>query len=95
MGGSLYSRIILRVPVKDLTGGFNFWSRRVLEALPLDNLISTGFTFQIELKTRAYRLGFTPFEYPIIFAEREAGTSKMSGGIVFEALAKVWELRKI
>ncbi len=94
-GGSLYSRTVLRCPIRDMTGGFNFWSRKVLEALPLDRLISTGYSFQIELKIRSHRRGFRIHEYPIIFRDREAGTSKMSGGIFLEALSNVWALRKV
>ncbi len=94
-GGSLYARTILRCPIRDMTGGFNFWSKKVLTQLPLDNLLATGYTFQIELKIRAFRKGFSYNEHPIIFLEREAGVSKMSGGIFIEALAKVWALRKV
>jgi dolichol-phosphate mannosyltransferase len=91
--GSIYARIITRVPVMDATGGFNCWRREVLEAVALDRIESNGYTFQIELKLRAWRKGFQPMEVPIVFTERETGESKMSKRIVLEAVWKVWKLR--
>lgn len=91
--GSLYARVITRLPVMDATGGFNLWRREVLEAIPLDRIESNGYTFQIELKLRAWRKGFNPLEIPIIFTERETGESKMSKRIALEAVWKVWKLR--
>ena len=93
--GSLYARVITRLPVKDATGGFNLWRREVLEAIPLDRIESNGYTFQIELKLRAWRKGFNPLEIPIIFTERETGESKMSKRIALEAVWKVWKLRML
>ena len=90
--GSLYARIILGMKTRDLTGGFNAWQRRVLEAIDLDSIKSEGYTFQIELKYRAHQAGFPIKEQPIIFVERRAGQSKMSGGIVWEAIHRVWRL---
>lgn len=92
-GGSLYSRTVLGVQVRDLTGGFLCWHRRVLETLDLDRVGAAGFAFQIEMKYRAVLHGFRVVEVPIVFTDRRAGTSKMSGGIFLEALVKVWSLR--
>lgn len=92
-GGSLYSRIILGAPIRDFTGGFNGWRRKVIENLQLDTIRSDGYSFQIELKYRAFLLGFKIQEFPIIFVDRVEGVSKMSKKIVFEALKKVWDFR--
>jgi len=91
--GSVYARVITRLPVMDATGGFNCWHREVLEAVKLERIRSNGYAFQIELKLRAWRQGFQPREIPIVFTERETGESKMSKRIVLEAVWKVWELR--
>jgi len=91
--GSWYARTITRMPVRDCTGGFNCWRRAVLEMMALDRIQSNGYTFQIELKFRAWKLGFTLTEIPIVFAERESGESKMSKKIVREAVWKVWKLK--
>jgi dolichol-phosphate mannosyltransferase len=91
--GSRYARIVTGLPVRDATGGFNCWRREVLAALDFDRIESEGYTFQIELKLRAWRRGFTLTEIPIIFAERDSGESKMSKKIVIEAVWKVWKLR--
>lgn len=91
--GSIYARAITRLPVMDATGGFNCWRREVLEAVQLDRIESNGYAFQIELKLRAWRKGFKPIEIPIVFTERETGSSKMSKKIVLEAVWKVWKLR--
>jgi dolichol-phosphate mannosyltransferase len=91
--GSVYARVITRVPVMDATGGFNCWRREVLEAVALDRVESDGYAFQIELKLRAWRKGFQLMEIPIVFTERETGDSKMSKKIVLEAVWKVWKLR--
>ncbi len=91
--GSIYARIVTRVPVMDATGGFNCWRREVLEAVDLDRIESNGYAFQMELKLRAWRKGFQPLEIPIVFTERETGDSKMSKKIVLEAVWKLWKLR--
>ena len=91
--GSWYARTITRVPVSDLTGGFNCWRREVLEAMRLDRIQSNGYAFQIELKLRAWRKGFSIVEVPIVFTERDTGESKMSKRIVAEAVWKVWQLK--
>jgi len=92
--GSLYSSLILDLTIRDLTGGFNGWRLPVLKAIGLDSLRSDGYSFQIELKLRASRLRFRPAEFPIIFAERRAGQSKMSAGIVCEGIWRVWQFRR-
>lgn len=93
-GGSLYSKIILGIPVNDLTGGFKVWRREVLATIGVDELLSTGFCFQIETTYKAYLNGFKIKEIPIIFEDRVLGQSKMSGGIFKEAILMVLELRK-
>jgi dolichol-phosphate mannosyltransferase len=92
-GGSLYARILLRAPVRDLTGGFKCFRREVLEAIDLDRVTADGYAFQIELTYRALRKGFRVVEVPITFADRELGGSKMSRAIVLEAMWKVPLLR--
>ncbi len=92
-GGSLYSRLVLGLRVRDLTGGFNGWHRRVLENINIDAIQSEGYAFQVELKYRALKKGFHLEEFPIIFVDRRAGYSKMSSRIVFEAILRMWSLR--
>jgi dolichol-phosphate mannosyltransferase len=92
-GGSLYARVLLGVKVRDLTGGFKCYRRRVLETIDLDSIDSKGYAFQIETTYRALRAGFRVVEIPIIFADREAGGSKMSKTIIAEAIWKVPGLR--
>ncbi len=87
--GSWYARTITRMPVRDATGGFNCWHREVLEAVDLDRVRSNGYAFQIELKFRAWRRGFSLTEIPILFRERDSGESKMSKRIVREAVWRV------
>ncbi|MHB0866880.1 MAG: polyprenol monophosphomannose synthase [Thermoleophilia bacterium] len=92
-GGGLYARLILGVPVNDLTGGFKCFRREVLEQLDLDTVSAHGYGFQIELTYRAIRQGFRVKEIPITFTDRELGQSKMSKRIVLEAALMVWKLR--
>lgn len=92
-GGSAYARVLLGVKIRDLTGGFKCYHRRVLETIDLDSVDSKGYAFQIETTYRALRAGFKVVEVPITFADREAGGSKMSKGIVAEAIWKVPALR--
>ena len=92
-GGSAYARVLLGVKIRDLTGGFKCYRRRVLETIDLDSVDSKGYAFQIETTYRALRAGFKVVEVPITFADREAGGSKMSKGIVAEAIWKVPALR--
>jgi dolichol-phosphate mannosyltransferase len=92
-GGSLYAGLVLGAPVRDLTGGFKCFRRRVLETIDLDAVSSRGYAFQIELTYRALRAGFRVHEVPIRFVDRTAGSSKMSRAIVAEAVWKVPALR--
>ena len=91
--GSWYARTITRMPIRDATGGCNGWRREVLETVGLDRVQSNGYAFQIELKFRAYRRGFSMIEIPILFMERDTGESKMSKKIVREAIWRVWWLK--
>jgi dolichol-phosphate mannosyltransferase len=91
--GCLYAQALLGVGVRDLTGGFKCFRRGVLERIGLERVASRGYAFQIETTYRALRHGFRVAEVPIVFTEREAGSSKMSRGIVLEAVVKVPELR--
>ncbi len=95
-GGNLYSRLALGVSIRDITAGFRAYRASVLEKLPLDDVASQGYCFQIELAWRAVRSGFTVAEVPITFTERELGQSKMSKDIVLEAVLQVgrWGLRR-
>jgi dolichol-phosphate mannosyltransferase len=92
-GGSLYAQVVLGLRVRDLTGGFKAYRRAVLEALPLDEIDSKGYAFQIETTYRAVRKGFSVREVPIVFVDRVEGGSKMSRSIVAEAIWKVPALR--
>lgn len=92
-GGNTYSRMVLGLPYKDLTGGFKCFRREVLEKIPLDSLISYGYSFQVELTYRTHQAGFRIVETPIVFPDRVRGTSKMSGKIFKEAFVNVWKLR--
>jgi dolichol-phosphate mannosyltransferase len=93
-GGSAYARRALRIEPHDLTGGFKCFKRRVLEAIPLDEVASAGYVFQVEMTYRAIVLGFSVVEIPITFRDREVGTSKMSHRIVWEAALHVPRLRR-
>jgi dolichol-phosphate mannosyltransferase len=92
-GGSGYARLVLGVQVRDLTGGFKCFRREVLETIDLDAITSRGYAFQIETTYRALRAGFRVVEIPIAFVDRERGGSKMSRGIVLEAIWRVPMLR--
>jgi dolichol-phosphate mannosyltransferase len=91
--GSLYARLVLGVPVRDLTGGFKCYRRSVLETIDLEAVRSRGYAFQIETTYRAIRAGFRVVEVPVTFVDREVGGSKMSRAIVLEAIWKVPALR--
>jgi dolichol-phosphate mannosyltransferase len=94
-GGSLYARLILGIPIHDLTGGFNLWKSDILERIDLTQIRSEGYAFQIELKYRAFKKGFRLLEFPIIFEDRRQGTSKMSKRIILEAIYRVWLLKML
>jgi dolichol-phosphate mannosyltransferase len=92
-GGSAYARLVLGVKVRDLTGGFKCFRREVLEAIDLDSILSRGYAFQVEMTYRAIQRGFSVAEVPIVFRDRQAGTSKMNRAIVAEAIWRVPLLR--
>jgi dolichol-phosphate mannosyltransferase len=92
--GSFYSRTILRLKLRDVTGGFRFWPKEALLAMPLGENRSGGYVFQVEMAYVAHKLGYRFTEIPIHFAERVAGTSKMSFKIQLEAAIQVWLLPK-
>jgi dolichol-phosphate mannosyltransferase len=92
-GGGLFARVVLRLPYHDLTGGFKAWRADLLQQIDLDAVHAGGYAFQIEMTFRAHRLGARIVEVPITFEERREGASKMSSGIVFEALKVVVALR--
>ena len=90
---SKYVQAILGIPIHDTTAGFVCFSRKVLENIGLENIKLKGYGFQIEMKFRAYQKGFKIVEVPIIFTNRELGTSKMNGGIIHEAVFGVLNLK--
>lgn len=90
---SAYVRIVTGMPVRDTTAGFACYTRRVLQALPLDNIRFKGYAFQIEMKFTTYKYGFKIKEVPIVFVNRVLGTSKMSSGIFSEAFLGVLRLK--
>jgi dolichol-phosphate mannosyltransferase len=92
-GGNLYARMILGLPLSDMTGGYRCYRRRALEAISLDQIRSNGYSFQIEMAYRVHQAGLRVGEVPIIFPDRRVGASKMSKQIVFEALLNVVKLR--
>ncbi len=95
-GGNLYTRLLLRLPLKDATGGYRAYRREVLDQLPLADIASEGYCFQVDLAWQTWRMGYRVVEVPITFVERERGESKMSQRIVAEALWRVtlWGLRR-
>jgi dolichol-phosphate mannosyltransferase len=92
-GGSAYAKLILGVDVADMTGGFKCFRREVLEAIDLDSIQARGYAFQVEMTYRAIRGGFKVVEVPIVFRDRQAGSSKMDRSIVAEAVWRVPLLR--
>ncbi|MCA0376171.1 MAG: polyprenol monophosphomannose synthase [Gemmatimonadetes bacterium] len=92
-GANIYARAVTGLRLGDATGGFKCFRRRVLEAIPLGEVKSNGYAFQIEMSFRAWKRGFRIAEIPIVFHDRTEGESKMSKGIVREAIWMVWRLR--
>ena len=90
---SIYTRVITGMPVMDATGGFKCFRREVLEKIDLDKIKANGYSFQIEMNFKTYKLGFKIKEMPIVFTDRVDGVSKMSKKIVREAVTMVWKLR--
>lgn len=93
-GGAMYTQVITWMPIKDPTAGFICYKSDVLRAIPLDEVKFIGYAFQIEMKYRAWKLGFKLKEVPITFIDRTEGQSKMTKGIVKEAMYGVWKMRK-
>ncbi len=93
-GGCLYARLILGTPIRDLTGGFKCFRRRVLEAIDLGEVASEGYSFQIEMNYRVLKGGFSVKEIPILFTDRRVGKSKMSWRIFWEGIRRVWWMRR-
>ena len=96
-GGSLYSRVMLGLPYRDVTAGYRVFSADALRALHLDDVHSHGYGFQVDMLWHAHRAGLRIVEVPITFVERTEGESKMTGGIVFEAMLRVtaWGLKDL
>ena len=92
-GGAFYTKLITWMPVNDPTAGFVCYSSKVLSTIPLDEVHFIGYAFQIEMKYRAWKLGFKIKEVPITFEDRKEGVSKMSSGIIKEAMYGVWKMR--
>jgi dolichol-phosphate mannosyltransferase len=92
-GGSFYARTILGLEIRDVTAGYNGFTRKALETIDLATIESNGYSFQIEMKFRAIRRGLRVKEVPIVFVDRTVGKSKMSRKIFVEAMGKVWSLR--
>ena len=90
---NVYSRVVTGLRLRDATGGYKCYRREVLESMDLSRIKSNGYAFQIETSFKAWKNGFRIAEIPIVFLEREAGNSKMSKGIVYEAFFMVWKLR--
>jgi len=88
-GGSIYSRVLLRLKERDVTGGYRVYTAHALERMKLSSVESLGYCFQIDMLLHAVRAGLRVVEVPITFVERTRGSSKMSGGIVIEAMARV------
>lgn len=92
-GANIYARTVTGLKLWDGTGGFKCFRRKVLEAIPLQDVKSNGYAFQIEMSFRAWKKGFRIVEIPIVFHDRTEGESKMSKNIVREAVWMVWRLR--
>jgi len=92
--GNRYAQAVLRVPVRDLTGGFKAWRIGLLATLGVDGLAAQGYAFQIETTYKALRLGARVTEVPIVFRDRQYGVSKMHAGIAREAVVAVWAIRQ-
>lgn len=94
-GGALYTQLITWMPIKDPTAGFVCYTQKVLATLPLDDIQFIGYAFQIEMKYRTWKAGFKITEVPITFIDRTEGVSKMSKGIVKEAMMGVWKMKQL
>ncbi len=90
--GNFYARSILRIPIRDVTGGFRLWRKETLQGMPLERVRSSGYIFTVEMAYLAYCLGYKISEVPIYFADRRWGKSKMSFRIQAEAALRVWQV---
>ena len=93
--GAFYCQVLLKCPIKDFTGGFNMWRKSALGKIKIENVVSKGYSFQIEMKYKAYRVGCRIVEVPIVFPDRKKGQSKMAASFLFKALGDVWKMKKI
>jgi dolichol-phosphate mannosyltransferase len=92
-GASLYCRFLLSAPIKDWTGGYNLWSRNAILKIDLKSIVTRGYSFQIEMKYKAFMTGCKITEIPIIFPDRKYGVSKMPASYFIKALADVWKIK--
>jgi len=92
-GANVYARLVTGLPIKDSTGGYKAWKRKVLNSIDLNGVKSEGYSFQIEMNWRAWQKKFSIIEYPIIFSDRTIGESKMSKKIMVEAIIVIWRMR--
>lgn len=97
LGGNLYARLMLRVPIRDITGGYRVFRVATLQAIDYSNVTTQGYVFQVDMAYRVVKAGMRVVEVPIEFVERELGASKMSQRIVVEAMQQVtvWGLRSL
>jgi len=93
--GNIYARTILRSPVRDLTAGFKAFKASVIKTIKVESITSEGYVFNIELTTQILKMGYRVKEIPITFTERRKGKSKISRKLIWEAIWRVWLLRKI
>jgi len=93
ISANIYTRVVTGMPLHDATGGFKCFRREVLQALPLNQVKSDGYSFQIEMNFHAWKRKFRIVEIPILFTDRLVGASKMSRRIIWEAAFMVWKLR--
>ncbi len=93
VAANIYARLVTGMPIKDSTGGFKCFRRKVLQALPLPSIKSGGYSFQIEMNYHCWKRNFRIKEIPIMFVDRQVGVSKMSKRIILEAIWMVWALR--
>ena len=91
--GSFYAKIVLGCKINDLTGGFNIYTKKALEKININKIISRGYCFQIEMKYYAYKSGLNITEFPIIFKPRYKGESKMDANIIFESIFKIIKIK--
>ena len=91
--GNIYARIVLNSKIKDITGGYNIWTKNALNKISLDSIISKGYMFQVEMKYKAEKNNLKIIEFPITFNQRLNGISKMNVQICLEALINIWKIK--